>query len=1093
MVDAAARRRGLAALAAGILVALQAIWMPGALAALAAALAQAPLALAWGWLGGTRAGPERPGRWLRDATALALLWGGAVLGAGLLAWLPANALHATGRLAAALTLSGAVGLGLVVLWRLWPMYARASREGGGFATLTAHLVEGEAALGRGMVVAAVVLLVALAAAALAWPPAAGLRPALAVGLAVLAPLLHALVHRVGTVPALHLPVEAATPAATAPPPVEEEEDEPGTPDERLYRAARAGRVDAALAALAAGADPHALPAPDDRDQRTLAMLAALHADLRLLRELIARGVEVDRRHGGLTALLVATRDSWHGRPEAVTTLLANGADPRLADPHGETPLHHAARSSDAAVAALLLDAGAALEARDAEGNTPLSAACAAGSWRLARFLLERGARPEPAGGRPALLAAAAGDDDPAGVALLLRHRARVDAADAQGRTALMVASAAGNAEIVAALVAAGATLDLRDRAGASALLEAARGGHLAVIEALARAGADPGGSDAEGRNALVVACEAGVEPEVLRALLAHGVDPQQADAQGRRALDHALSAGRWRLVAVLDPGFPLPASVADGLEPAAPRTPRQLIADNLAAGRVDAAGGLVAAQPESERTGLLTGLLPDFAAEGDAAAFDWLLAQGADPEAPLDDGDCVLFRLLARGAVADAALRRLLAHGIVPAGRGGLMRYLAACFENEHVARAHEQTAIDLLEHGADPHGGDGDPPLSLAIRLGWLRLAERLLEAGVSTEARDAAGMTPLHLACALGRGSAVRLLVRHGASPHALAPDGQSPLGMALADARRDLAVWLEWRDWPLPPRPLRPSDVPAAAMAGDASAVERLIDLGLPIDAVDDQGCTALLRAAGGGHLALVERLLARGADVTLAAHTGATPLSAAISSRHVRIVEALLAHGASVTQTLPGGVAPLMLAAALGLPEMTARLLAHGADVHARDEQGFTPLHGAMLYAFGADDRPRVLALLDALLLAGAEADVQAAEGHTPLLLLLGARAEPGSACDEDVLLAALEQLLGEDISLLTRDAQGNTALHVAARHGLRRVVQRLLRDGADRWQRDREGRTPYDVAIGRGFVDVAAEFEPVRSSVSLARFLRDPDA
>ena len=65
-----------------------------------------------------------------------------------------------------------------------------------------------------------------------------------------------------------------------------------------------------------------------------------------------------------------------------------------------------------------------------------------------------------------------------------------------------------------------------------------------------------------------------------------------------------------------------------------------------------------------------------------------------------------------------------------------------------------------------------------------------------------------------------------------------------------------------------------------------------------------------------------------------------------------------------------------------------------------------------------ERPRLVALLDTLLLAGAEADQPAAGGVTPLLLLLGARAEPGTACDEEVVLAGLERLLDEDVSLGT---------------------------------------------------------------------------
>ncbi|MCP6318852.1 ankyrin repeat domain-containing protein, partial [Klebsiella pneumoniae] len=74
------------------------------------------------------------------------------------------------------------------------------------------------------------------------------------------------------------------------------------------------------------------------------------------------------------------------------TLLANGADPRVNDREGNTPLHLAARSSDPGVAALLGDAAADLEARNHDGLTPLGVACAAGNWRLAKFLLERGAR-----------------------------------------------------------------------------------------------------------------------------------------------------------------------------------------------------------------------------------------------------------------------------------------------------------------------------------------------------------------------------------------------------------------------------------------------------------------------------------------------------------------------------------------------------------------------------------------------------------------------------------------------------------------------------------------------------------------------------
>jgi hypothetical protein len=58
------------------------------------------------------------------------------------------------------------------------------------------------------------------------------------------------------------------------------------------------------------------------------------------------------------------------------------------------------------------------------------------------------------------------------------------------------------------------------------------------------------------------------------------------------------------------------------------------------------------------------------------------------------------------------------------------------------------------------------------------------------------------------------------------------------------------------------------------------------------------------------------------------------------------------------------------------------------------------------------------------------------------------------------------------------------------HGLGAVVQRLLREGANRGLRDSLGRTPHDLALLRGYVDIAQEFEPARTPPSLARFLRD---
>src|SRR5690606_5836691 len=348
-----------------------------------------------------------------------------------------------------------------------------------------------------------------------------------------------------------------------------------------------------------------------------------------------------------------------------------------ADRDGNTPLHHAARSSDPGVAALLLDASAALDTRNHDGLTPLGVACAAGNWRLARFLLERGAKPSAETGTPALVAAAGGAaDDPAGVQLLPRHKARVDARDRDGRTALHVAAFQGHAAIISALLDAGGDVHARDAGQATPLLEAARGGSLAAFEALLAAGADPEAVDAQGRHALLLACAAEVPSSALVArLLELGLDPARRDRDGRSAVEVAAGAGRWRLVALLDPAYALPASVqADaGEAPLPDRAPLVLLREGLDAGRYEDLGRVSPAE--------LGALL----APGDElptpARIDWLVAQGADLEARDADGGTALSRLLARGPAAAPAIQALLRHGASPAGRGGLARFLAACVD----------------------------------------------------------------------------------------------------------------------------------------------------------------------------------------------------------------------------------------------------------------------------------------------------------------------------------------------------------------------------------------------------------------------------
>ena len=446
---------------------------------------------------------------------------------------PAWWLARDGSLAAALALSVALMLALFALWRLWPAFALPfiwddaypSEERGSWLlgalrrslAFARHLTGAQDVFFAYGLPSALALL-AIALGALALTGLGGYLPSefriagLAIYALAVVPLAHViLVNRslrallADARRARHRPVpraDAETPAVVA-----RVRDLPAGIDRSdldatLLCAARSGQIDLALAALDRGGDPNAAPGPDQRDQRSALLIAVTLPDLRFLRGLIAKGVDVNRAHGGLTPLIAATRDSYQGRPDAVMTLLSNGADARIAAPDGNTALHHAARCAEPIVAALLLDASADIDAVNREGLTALGVACANASWPLVDFLLERGAKSDVPRAQPALLlAASVDDDDPHGVKLLLKHRANANALGATGRTALMAAALAGHARIAEALLAAGADPNLADHRGTTALMEAARSGAVAVVHALGRRKTDANLTDAEGRSA----------------------------------------------------------------------------------------------------------------------------------------------------------------------------------------------------------------------------------------------------------------------------------------------------------------------------------------------------------------------------------------------------------------------------------------------------------------------------------------------------------------------------------------------------------------------------------------------------------------
>jgi len=204
--------------------------------------------------------------------------------------------------------------------------------------------------------------------------------------------------------------------------------------------------------------------------------------------------------------------------------------------------------------------------------------------------------------------------------------------------------------------------------------------------------------------------------------------------------------------------------------------------------------------------------------------------------------------------------------------------------------------------------------------------------------------------------------------------------------------------------------------AAFKGDLAAVSAALANGADVNAKNNKGLTALMKASAGGHADVVKFLLDKGADVNSKNTNGYTALMAASWSGHADVVKLLLDRGVDVkAKDIEGGTA-LMGASWAGHADVVKLLLDKGADVNAKDNKGITVLMHASAGVY-ADKVEVVKLLLDK----GADINAKDTEGRTALTSV-GTRDH-----------AAIAQLLKEAGGIVSGDdlAQSNLRNAVVA--------------------------------------------------------------
>ena len=426
-------------------------------------------------------------------------------------------------------------------------------------------------------------------------------------------------------------------------------------------------------------------------------------------------------------------------------------------------------------------------------------------------------------------------------------------------------------------------------------------------------------------------------------------------------------------------------------------------------------------------------------------------------------------------------------------------------------------TARALLRQRVDVNTPDvdGTTPLQWAAHWNDLETVKSLLAAGAKANAANRYGVTPLHEAATIGSAPILSALLRAGAKADAVYGEGETALMLAarsgnvesvrlLLEANADANAAEKFRGQ---------TALMLAASENHAAVVKALLAAGARPNTrsieytfqkltggaggiIHDRpqgGVTALMLAARQGALDAGAALVAGGADMAMEEpQYGFTALQTAIFNGHYAFAKLLIEKGAPVNDgSLYIVVEMRNLAKYTNRPnppdsengvshlDVAKLLIDKGADVNARYAKTIPPRQAqgninvapgstALYRAVRAIDLASVKLLVDA----GANPSLALTDGSTPLMAAAGLGAPRGG--DEEVTEAGdrndpvdvMKVLVEKGADVNAVNDLGMTPMHYAVQRGVDRVIEYLAGKGARFDVKNKQGRSPADLARGR---------------------------